>query len=148
MKPEAKPARSETRGSREDVLQRYDTKKDGKIDDAERIAAIKARRMQAGAGVERKGPAAPDDANGRLEKLRRERAQALKAGKDSNGDRKVFAEGIDESERKLMRMRDPDARREALMKRFDKDGDGELSVEEKLSLDEFRKKMLEKRRKT
>ena len=96
-----KPER-ERRGPPPEILEKFDTNGDGKLDETERKAAMQARREQAGQRREKM-----------LEKF------------DTNGDGK-----LDESEREAMK-KEMEAKRKEILDKYDTDGDGKLSPEER-----------------
>lgn len=132
--------------SPEAMLKRYDTNKDGKIDDTEKAAALKERRGMSEYGDE-------SSARAKRKKLKQEGSQKEpEMAKDTVAPKDPAAakdmdtiKEIDRAEAAAMRKRDPNARRAALIKRFDVDGDGELNLEEKAAVGEFLLKQMEKK---
>jgi Ca2+-binding EF-hand superfamily protein len=94
------------------LIQRHDTNRDGKLDEAE-VAAVKEQMFMA--DQEKK--------EGKIERLKERRAELLKEF-DANADGT-----LDEAEKKTMEtaLRARLEKRPRLLKQFDADGDGKLS---------------------
>jgi hypothetical protein len=112
-----------------DVLKRFDKNNDGKLDDAERAEAMKARGGQPGAGGGQGGR--PDPA----------KMQELMKKYDKDGDGKLNDEEKKAAGPELMKLRggagapgaggrDP-AKMQEMIKKFDKNGDGKLDDAER-----------------
>jgi len=109
-KTEAKDASTAARDA--EIIKRYDTNKDGKLDDAE-IAAVKEKTLMA--SMEKKEE--------RLERVKERQAELLKEF-DKNADGK-----LDDTEKAAMNaeFRARVEKRPQVLKRLDTDGDGKLS---------------------
>lgn len=142
-------AKPEPRASRLEIIKKYDTNGDGKLDDAERQAAREdiQKLGETAPGTEARPAAQVPPGAGRLS-----REEMIKKY-DQNGDGK-----LDETERnvrreEIMKTRakaaedrstaesTPGRSREAVIKEFDKDGDGKLSdTERQVAMVEMRKR--------
>lgn len=125
-----------SRPTREDVLKRFDQDGDGKLNDAERQAAREERRGQ---WAEKRGPMREKmlkrfdkDGDGKLnEAERKEAGKAAKKMRHHRHQRMMKSPGKPAHHRMKEATGPRGPMRQALLKRFDQDGDGRLNDSEK-----------------
>ena len=125
----AKGARPQGKGDGKgipaEILKRFDKDGDGKLNDAERDAAKKAREERGGKPGQPGRPGQPGGGDGKM------REEVLKRF-DKNGDGKLNDEEKAAAKKAHDERGGGDGKmREEILKRFDKDGDGKLNDEEK-----------------
>ena len=138
----AKAAKKSGRSTpRAAFIKRFDKDGDGKLNEAERKAASKARKAQGARQSDRVSDKARPNSGGRerYAAAAKRIKEAVKAGKITEAQgkerlaayRKRLGEGRGESRGDSSRSRQT---REELMKRFDKDGNGKLDEDERAAL--------------
>ena len=133
----AKAAKKSDRPSREAIIKRFDKDGDGKLNEAERKAASKARKAQGARQSDRASDKARPNSGGRerYAAAAMKIKEAVKAGKITEAQgkdrlaafRKRMGEGRGDSGRSRQT-------REELMKRYDKNKDGKLDEDERAAL--------------
>jgi hypothetical protein len=143
--------------SDEALVARYDTNKNGRLDEAEITVIRTERLLMSGDSHDLGSPEAHARAKEKEAARIMERAAELERKLEEAKQRRrqlmrerrelqlVRDEELERSDLILLRMQDPDPRRAAVIRRFDKDGDGSLSSEERLSLNDVYRGILDRR---